>query len=97
MELTVAVWAGGDCIVHFVGATIRERSDVMNLEEWNVVAVLKWRSFATYLATAVRPPSHPGIYLRITLETGCVHEDLWDVLRTGGWRRRNAISLLFHS
>jgi len=39
MKLAVTVGTSGDSIVHFIGASIRKRSDVMNLKEWNVIAV----------------------------------------------------------
>ena len=55
MKFAVTVGAGGDGVVHFVRAAIREASNVMNFQEGIAMGMLEWRREFTYLTDTIRP------------------------------------------
>jgi hypothetical protein len=65
MKFTMAVWAGGDSVVHSIRAAIGEMSDVMNFKEWITVRPTEWCGMIAYLTGAERALDNPVDYLLV--------------------------------
>jgi hypothetical protein len=76
MKLTMAVWTGGDGIVHGIRAALGERSDVMNFKEWIAVRPTEWCWVIAHLTGPVRRIDNPVDYPLVPHETKCGFFDL---------------------